>query len=363
MTFARQWFEPGSQTGISLEGLELEDLIQSAKYYKALEFISKQCQIYSAGYWHRQYKRLSNIIEIQTGSRCFGRDSINLYFSDFWPNFCPSNNQILDILSYSLRMGGSSREIQLTNIPRQADIVVFSCYGNLRTLSDCPQATRVLFLGENVRPRYDLFDYSLSFDLNSYSGKNIYCPLWILEIDWFSKLAYPDRITFPLRHFTASRTVDYSHRRKSVAFIGNNAEPFRRHIITILRRNNIPVDEYGSHTNPVADKIALLNEYKLVICPENSFHPGYTTEKLIHPFLAGCYMIYWGAADHLSLHDRSYILNVSTTLDDKSLVAHARLVLEKCGNCLIEPLFQQETLKHYFNSLTLGCQKILIPYS
>jgi len=44
----------------------------------------------------------------------------------------------------------------------------------------------------------------------------------------------------------------------------------------------------------VDDKIAFLRNYKFTIAFENSSHPGYTTEKILHPFVANSIPIYWG---------------------------------------------------------------------
>lgn len=363
MIFARQWFEPESQVGISVEALTLENLVRCHNYEQAQNLILQQCNARNAGYWHRQYKRIANIKKIQNDNNSERKHSLNVYFSDFWPDFNPADNQLFDLLIHSLRRCGSKKYIRLTKNASDADIAIFSCYGNLASLSKCPQATRILFLGENVRPRYDLFDYSLSFDLNTYGGRNIHCPLWMLEIDWFARTSYPDRRTYPMQLFTSSQYVDYSKRRSSIAFVGNNAEPFRRYLLTVLRNNNIQIDEYGSHTRPVDDKISLLREYKLTICPENSYYPGYVTEKLIHPYLAGCHMIYWGSSEHLGLHDRSYIMNVNTQLCVQQLVSKALSILQCQEKRTFEPLFSSQTLQRYFDVLSLGLIQLLIPYS
>jgi hypothetical protein len=220
----------------------------------------------------------------------------------------------------------------------------------------------ILFLGENVRPRYDLFDYSLSFDLSSYGGRNIHCPLWMLEVDWFCRARYPDRVTYPLRLLTDSKAADYRHRRDSAIFVGNNAEPLRRYMITALRNNNISVDEYGSHTNPIKDKISLLKEYKIAICPENSFHPGYVTEKLVHPYIAGSHMLYWGGADYLGINSHNQVISIRPDFNEDELVRSARSILAKSETCQIEPLIPQLVAERHFKRLVDGCLRILRLY-
>ena len=54
---------------------------------------------------------------------------------------------------------------------------------------------------------------------------------------------------------------------------------------------------YGSQTNPIEDKQELLKKFKGSIVFENSYYPGYITEKIIHTYLAGNISIYWGCQE------------------------------------------------------------------
>ena len=136
--------------------------------------------------------------------------------------------------------------------------------------------------------------------MNQYGGRNIYLPLWHLEIDWFGK-KYEDRHTYNSNIFTQSRVYDYKERKNRVVYIGNNAEPYREHILTCMEEKGIIVDRYGSQSNPVEDKIAKLSEYKVALVFENSYYPGYMTEKLIHAHLAGTNCLYWGGNTNKSI--------------------------------------------------------------
>jgi hypothetical protein len=58
------------------------------------------------------------------------------------------------------------------------------------------------------------------------------------------------------------------------------------------------VDSGGKYWNNieaiVANKMDFIKDYKFVIAFENASYPGYTTEKIIQPFIAQCIPIYWG---------------------------------------------------------------------
>ncbi len=80
-------------------------------------------------------------------------------------------------------------------------------------------------------------------------------------------------------------------------YVGNNNEPLRMSLIEAVRSLGGAIDCYGSQTTPVANKLELLKRYRVLISPENSYYPGYTTEKPIHGHIAGCYTVYWGSPD------------------------------------------------------------------
>ena len=47
----------------------------------------------------------------------------------------------------------------------------------------------------------------------------------------------------------------------------------------------------------IADKASFIRAFRFDIAFENSASPGYVTEKLVEPLMAGCIPIYWGAPD------------------------------------------------------------------
>ena len=58
------------------------------------------------------------------------------------------------------------------------------------------------------------------------------------------------------------------------------------------------VDSGGKYLNnvggPVADKMDFIKDYKFVFSFENEAYPGYTTEKILQPFVVNSIPIYWG---------------------------------------------------------------------
>lgn len=57
------------------------------------------------------------------------------------------------------------------------------------------------------------------------------------------------------------------------------------------------LDWFGSGQNPIDEKWDGLHQYALTIALENRVSPGMFTEKILDPFLAWTYPVYWGAPD------------------------------------------------------------------
>ena len=58
--------------------------------------------------------------------------------------------------------------------PHEADVIISSVFG--RTETD--PAKTIMYIGENVRPNYMGYNHSLSFDYDTYGGRNFRLPLW-----------------------------------------------------------------------------------------------------------------------------------------------------------------------------------------
>jgi len=148
-------------------------------------------------------------------------------------------------------------------------------------------------LGENVRPDFSKTDYSLSFDMSDYCGRNMYMPLWLLRSTKYAARK-ADYQPYHPAELEAPRPINQGD--DVVVYIGNNTTPLRMEAINQLRKLGIAVDCYGSQTRPVSDKIRKLSQYRYSLCFENTFTPGYVTEKIVDSFLAGSIPIYWGGA-------------------------------------------------------------------
>jgi hypothetical protein len=187
-----------------------------------------------------------------------------------------------------------------TNNPHEADLVVTSVFGNVYT---DPNKT-LSFIGENIRPNFVNYNYSLSFDYDTYGGRNFRLPLWYARIAWPGFIQKPRKSNshnhgyedlISINSLTKGRTLDMSQKTKFCAMIAGNPEGLRVNLYNSLSKDK-QVDGYGNMfgNSLRTSKFEILSDYKFCLCPENSIYDGYITEKLIDAYAGGTVPIYSG---------------------------------------------------------------------
>ena len=174
----------------------------------------------------------------------------------------------------------------------------------------------IFFTGENERPPFGNWDCYLSFDLNSYGGKNAYLPLWwITSSDLIRPTVSPYLgRSITLDEMVTPREVSYRKRKKfCVAFIGK-AYPFRMQAIAALSKVG-KVDVFGGIARNSNKKVALekyetSQKYKFVFAFENDLFPGYVTEKAPEAWATGAVPLYWGS-DPAGYLNQKALLNLA----------------------------------------------------
>jgi hypothetical protein len=191
-------------------------------------------------------------------------------------------------------------DINYISDPYTADLIVTSVFGNTQT---DPNKT-LAYIGENVRPSFVGYSRSLSFDYDTYGGRNLRLPIWYARLAWpgfiqkprkpnFHNHGYEDLIS--IESLTRGRTLDMSQKTKFCAMVAGNPEGLRVNLFNSISEYR-KVDGYGNMFNrPLRkSKFDLLKDYKFSLCPENSIYDGYITEKLIDAYAGGCIPVYSG---------------------------------------------------------------------
>jgi hypothetical protein len=205
---------------------------------------------------------------------------LKLDFCGFWDGFDKRDNFFYNLLA-------KHYEIEITDKP---DYLIYSRYSEEHALyRDC---IKIFFTGDNVRPNFRHCDYSFSFDHESYGGRNYRLPVFVLFDGYYDLLTKQKDPAEILKGKTKFCNFVYSNtdeeRFEGVALRNaffDKLSKYKQVDSPGKARNNMPY---------VSDKRAFIKQYKFTIAFENSYRPGYTTEKLMEPMLIGSMPIYRG---------------------------------------------------------------------
>jgi hypothetical protein len=202
------------------------------------------------------------------------KPAIKVYFEDFWHPNTPEaikKNPLYILLS-------SRFELVLSDDP---DFLIYSFAGFNHLKYNC---IRIFYTGENIRPDFNVCDYAFSCDY-PITEKNYRLPLYKLYDE------------YPLLFNRNNRGV-VTNGRKFCSFVYSNDRAKERIYFFHMLEKYKPIDAGGRSMNNIGffveDKLEFLRNYKFTIAFENSSYPGYTTEKIIHAFIANTIPIYWG---------------------------------------------------------------------
>jgi len=258
-------------------------------------------------------------------------------FIDFWKDFDPKENLFLQILDNELgkidvEQGNRNFvdfEFHSVFLGRRAQIskkissLVRQSVNSEPALANVSQSSakiskekskrQIWYTGENVRPPLSAgYDGYLSFDQDSYGGRNAYLPLWWLRLNWYEEFKFSPQLgtKIEMQTLLKPRQLDAKKSKFACAFIGN-PHPLRIHFIEELSKLG-NVDVYGSHVGkPVTNKYDIAKDYKYSVCFENDLFPGYVTEKLVDSYAIDNIPIYWGNLGNDNNINRSAFLNLS----------------------------------------------------
>jgi len=360
--FQRQWFPQDSQFNLSPIANKIERLICRHEYDSAMQLLGRTP---SFPLWYHT-KILRRILHLNNRADRLRNSNppypVYIHWSGFWPNMDPYNCQLLDLFN------ASTPDLYFITVDNmlQADVTISSCYGAQPIHPSPYGALQLIFLGENIRPFLSVFDYSISSDQSDYCGRNVYLPLWLLELDWFSGKTYPDRSPLCLQSVTHGFHYNPAQRNMRVIYVGNNNEPWRLSMLNHLRQHNITVDTYGSHTNPVEDKCLLYSNYSLILSFENGYNPGYITEKIIHAYASQTPLLYYGCLHGSVFHNSQYPILCMPSMSIPDLINRIHSLFEREGSIYFQPLLTHDTLmtqyQNVLNSLSSKFSQFILSH-
>lgn len=192
------------------------------------------------------------------------------------------------------------------------DISIFSVFGPKYLIGLNRSKVKVLFIGENVFRKIDLFMKYRDLPLDKVDlvlgFRNLALSNYLRFPLWLTYMFKPESTEADIRRKCENLSRQYiTSRNRFAAHVSRQDDELniRSEIVSTLSKVD-KVDCAGlflKNTNELKneyddDKIEYLKNYKFNICPENSDNQYYVTEKLIHSIMAGCIPIYWGANEN-----------------------------------------------------------------
>jgi hypothetical protein len=229
-----------------------------------------------------------------------------------------------DFFNYFFNMAFDG--ITYTDNPHEADLIITSVFGNIRT----EPAKTLAYIGENIRPSFIGYNHSLSFDYDTYGGRNQRLPLWYARLAWDGFEEKPRRVgannhgyepLIDIKSLVRPRNLDMTGKDKFCALIAGNPEGLRINLYNSISRYK-QVDGHGNMFGKALrqSKFDLLSEYKFCLCPENSIYDGYVTEKLIDAYAGLTVPIYSGDVSVGYDFNTSAFLNYQASKDMEDFV-------------------------------------------
>lgn len=172
------------------------------------------------------------------------------------------------------------------------DFAFFRCEGQ----NDCVDydCVRIILIGENQRPNFNLFDYAAGFDKMQFEDRYLYLPLYATGL-------YREDLELALKKHLRGESYFLSKKKFCNMVVSNIRDASKRRIEFFQKLCNYKrVDSGGRAYNnlptgkPVEDKRNFQEDYKFSIAFENSTYKGYATEKIVQAWAAGTVPIYWG---------------------------------------------------------------------
>lgn len=242
---------------------------------------------------------------------------IEIDFIDFWPNFNKTDNIIYNLLK-------TKYEVEISNNPKY---VFCSLFGKKHL--KYKDAIKILLIGENIAPDFNLYDYAIGFYDINFNDRYLKYNLLLEE---------------NMVRLISERKNKINPKFCAFVYTKNKLNKMRKDIFDKISEYK-KVDSAGKYLNNIGktigkekiDKINFQKEYKFIIACENQSYPEYNTEKLLEAFASGGIPIYWGDPKINEIYNKEAFINCSDfkTLED---LKNKIIELDKDDNKYLEML-------------------------
>lgn len=261
----------------------------------------------------------------------------------FWPGFTGEGSLLEYLISTSIP-NSENLDVSVSSvftfssfgkqiIERTKAQVGISSYEDYRELAlyrhpriDLKADINIWYTGENLRPPSNGYDLSLSFDRTDLDRKvpNVYFPYWMYNINWGQSMRKDIREFYPTPTELVNPVVREKDRTDFCCAFFNNSEPMRLSMLQTLEKI-AKVDTYGQlFRRPVQRKSEVATKYVFMLTPENSYFPGYITEKVFEARSVGCIPIWWGCNESGVLNKHAFVN--ATGLNSTDLISTVKRI-------------------------------------
>ena len=239
---------------------------------------------------------------------------LKLKFVDFWTPFTEMDESYKTLYTIITE----NFPVEISDDP---DYVICSCFGS--EYLNYPDAVRILFLGENIFPNFNLYDYAIGFNYISFDDRYLRFPLYWL---YASDCEQAEKKHF----FTGEGSA---LKREFCGYVSSHVCDLRDGIFSSVNNYKV-VSSGGPWMNnighvigrEISDKREFQKNYKFSLCSENSICNGYVTEKLLQGFSAGTVPIYLGAKTVQSDFNKKAFIDVSDFPSYEAAVEYIKTV-------------------------------------
>lgn len=244
--------------------------------------------------------------------------------------------------SYYYKKLEEKYDIELCDNP---DFLLCSCFSGESLKYDC---IKIVVMGENITPDFNLYDYAVGFDHLIYEDRYVRIPNYVYYREAFQMAAE--------KHLSCDEF--FLSKRKFCNFIySNNNSDKNRNDFYLALSDYKKVDAGGKIFNNIGERVKnkyeFQKDYKFSIAFENSQKEGYITEKIVQAWQAGTIPIYWGNKRVVEEFNPKAFINVFDFESYESCIEYIKKVDQDDELYLSiqkEPIFTEESLaKKYYD--------------
>lgn len=211
------------------------------------------------------------------------KKKIKIGFCGFWSSFNPENNLFTNILKryFDVEISQNPDYIFCSNRGLPFEYMKYDCI-------------RIMFMGENISPDFTLFDYVIGFDFLDFSDRYFRLPFAFYN-DTGNPFEFKTRSLNEAKDILKNKEIFCNFIYGHESSHGMREELFKK--ISEYK----PVVSAGSFLNNTStkgcswmEKKRILLHSKFTIASDSVVYPGFVTEKIVDPFVAGSVPIYFG---------------------------------------------------------------------